>query len=149
MLAHFFDSTRVKLCSQVVPFSNFPGDEYSRFVTVPISEGVASPLEASNQNFKNCSFLREPLSSPEELSVSGRVSSPEPKPHTLLLEGFQIEGLMPRKMVKVQSVLESLRIGIVKDNGKGVEGENKSVLSTDKVYSRRKRKNDSGTRGED
>ena len=52
-------------------------------------------------------------------------------------------------MVKVQSVLESLRIRIVKDNGKGAEGENKSALSTDKVYSRRKRKNDSGTRGED
>ena len=56
---------------------------------------------------------------------------------------------MPRKMVKVQSVLESLRIRIVRDNGKCVEGENKSTLSTDKIYFRRKRKNDSGTRGED
>ena len=52
-------------------------------------------------------------------------------------------------MVKVQSVLESLRIRIVRDNGKGVEGENKSTLSADKIYFKRKRKNDSGTRGED
>ncbi|RVW28221.1 hypothetical protein CK203_083720 [Vitis vinifera] len=79
----------------------------------------------------------------------GEASSPELEPSTLPLEGFQVEGLTPRKMVKVQSVLESLRIRIVKDNGKGAEGENKSALSTDKVYSRRKRKNDSGTRGED
>ncbi|RVW17381.1 LINE-1 retrotransposable element ORF2 protein [Vitis vinifera] len=38
-------------------------------------------------------------------------------------------------MVKVQSVLESLRVRIVKDNGKGVEGENKSALSADKILS--------------
>ena len=87
--------------SQVVPFSNFLGDEFSRLVGVPISEGVASSLEASNQNLKDCSFLREPLSSPKELCVSGRVSSPELEPLTLPLEGFQIEGLTPRKMVKV------------------------------------------------
>ncbi|RVW71406.1 Uridylate kinase [Vitis vinifera] len=86
--------------SQVVPFSNFPGDEYSRLVSVSTSKGVAFPLEASNQKFKGCSFLREPLSSPEELCISGRVSSPEPEPPTLPLEGFQIEGLTPRKMVK-------------------------------------------------
>ena len=148
MLAHFFDSTGVKLCSQVVPFSNFPGDEYSRFVTVPISEGVASPLEASNQNFKDCSFLREPLSSPEKLCVSGRVSSLEPEPPTLPLEGFQIEGLTPRKMVKVQSVLESLRIRIVRDNGKGAAIESRSTLSADKVYFRRKRKTSCGIQRE-
>ena len=81
--------------------------------------------------------------------VSGEASFLVQKPSTLLLEGFQVEGLTPRKMVKVQSVLESLRIRIVRDNGKGVEGENKSALSADKVYSRRKRKNESGTRGED
>ena len=52
-------------------------------------------------------------------------------------------------MVKVQSALESLRVRIVRDNGKGVEGENRSALSADKVYSRRKKKNDSRTRGED
>ena len=94
------------LVSQVVPFSNFPGDEFRRLVGVPISEGVASPLEASNQNFNDCSFLREPLSNPKELCVLGRVSSLKPEPPALPLEGFQIEGLMPRKMVKVQSVLE-------------------------------------------
>ena len=52
-------------------------------------------------------------------------------------------------MVKVQLILESLRIRIVRDNGKGAEVESKSTFSTDKVYFRRKRKNDSGTRGED
>ncbi|RVX16267.1 putative mitochondrial protein [Vitis vinifera] len=68
------------------------------------------------------------------------------EPSTLPLEGFQVEGLTPRKMVKVQSVLESLRVRIVRDNGKGVVGENRNPLSADKVYSRRKKKKDSGTR---
>ena len=74
--------------SQVVPFSNFLGDEFSRLVGVPILEGVASSLEASNQNLKDCSFLREPLSSLEEFCVSSRVSFLEPEPPTLPLEGF-------------------------------------------------------------
>ena len=113
------------------------------------SEDVAFPLETSNRNFKDCHFLRESLSNPKELCVSDKASSPKPEPPTLPLEGFQVKGLTPRKLVKVQSVLESLRIRIVRDNGKGVEGENKSALSTEKVYSRRKRKNDFGTRGED
>ncbi|RVX22528.1 Transposon TX1 uncharacterized 149 kDa protein [Vitis vinifera] len=65
----------------------------------------------------------------------GEALSPELEPSTLPLEGFQVEGLTPRKMVKVQSVLESLRIRIVRDNGKGVEGENKSALSADKILS--------------
>ena len=82
------------------------------------------------------------------LCVSGKVSSLELEPPTLLLEGFQIEGLTPTKMVKVQSVLESLRIRIVRDNGKGVVVESKSTPSADKVYVRRKRKNDCGTQGE-
>ncbi|RVW29047.1 hypothetical protein CK203_088908 [Vitis vinifera] len=69
----------------------------------------------------------ETLSNPEERSVSGEASSPELEPSTLPLEGFQVEGLTPRKIVKVQSVLESLRIRIVRDNGKGVEGENKNL----------------------
>ena len=77
--------------------------------------------------------------------VSGEASFPMQEPSTLPLEGFQVEGLTPRKMVKVQSALESLRVRIVMDNGKGVEGENRSALSADKVYSRRKKKNDSGT----
>ena len=131
--------------------SNFisPVVNISRRGGASCSEGVVFPLETSNRKFKDRPFLRETLSNPEERGVSGEASSPELEPSTLPLEGFQVEGLTPRKMVKVQSVLESLRIKIVKDNGKGVEGENKSALSTDKVYSRRKRKNDSGTRGED
>ncbi|RVW96745.1 putative mitochondrial protein [Vitis vinifera] len=113
--------------SQVVPFLNSPGVEFSSRVGVPFSEGVAFPLESSNRNFKDCPILRESLSSPEELCVSGRVLSPEPEPPTLLLEGFQIEGLTPTKMVKVQSVLESLRIRIVRDNGKDLKLEYKRI----------------------
>ena len=41
-------------------------------------------------------------------------------------------------MVKVQSVLESLRIRIVRDNGKGVEIENKSTFSTNRVLFQKK-----------
>ena len=51
-------------------------------------------------------------------------------------------------MVNVQSVLESLRIRIFRDKGKVPEVESKSTLSVDKVYFRRKRKNDCGTKGE-
>ena len=114
-----------------------------------VKQNANSAPQTSNRKFKDRPFLRETLSNPKERGVSGEALSPELEPSTLPLEGFQVEGLTPRKMVKVQSVLESLRIRIVRDNGKGVEGENKSALSTDKVYSRRKRKNDSGTRGED
>ena len=106
------------LPSQGVPFSVPPGGELSRHIGMSCSEGVASPLEASNRIFKDCLVLRESLSNAEKLCVSGKASSPEPKLPTLLLEGFQIEGLTPRKMVKVQSILESLRIRIVRDNGK-------------------------------
>ncbi|RVW92960.1 Transposon TX1 uncharacterized 149 kDa protein [Vitis vinifera] len=102
---------------------------------VSCSEGVAFPLETSNRNFKDCPFLREPLSNPEEHCVSGKASSPKLEPPTLPLEGFQVEGLTPRKMVKVQSVLESLRIRIVRDNGKGAEVESKNTLSADKILS--------------
>ena len=55
---------------------------------------------------------------------------------------------MPKKMVKVQSVLESLRIRIVKDNGKDAVVESRSTLSVDKVYFRRKRKIVCGIQGE-
>ena len=113
------------------------------------SEGVVVPLETSNQKFKDHPLLKETLSNLEVRGVSGEASFPVQEPSTLLLEGFQVEGLTPRKMVKVQSVLESLRVRIVRDNGKGVEGENRNPLSADKVYSRRKKKKDSGTRGED
>ena len=106
------------LPSQGVPFSVPPGGELSRHVGVSCSEDMASPVEASNQIFKDRPILRESLSNPEEFCVLGKASSPKPKPPTLLLEGFQIEGLTPRKMVKVQSILESLRIRIVRDNGK-------------------------------
>ncbi|RVW70784.1 hypothetical protein CK203_058030 [Vitis vinifera] len=75
------------------------------------------------------------LSSPEKLCVSGKAPSPNPEPPILPLEGFQVEGLMPGKMVKVQSVLESLRIRIVRENGKGAEEENQSNSFADKILS--------------
>ena len=75
-------------------------------------------------------------------------NSPALEPPTIPLEGFQIEGLTPRKMVKVQSVLESLRIRIVKESEECVVVESKSTLSTDKVYFRRKRKTVCGIQGE-
>ena len=147
--------------SRCQPFSSFPLEssfavQRGSFFIPPVvdlsrrggascSEGVAFSLETSNRKFKDRPFLRETLSNLEERGVSGEASFPELEPSTLPLEGFQVEGLMPRKMVKVQLVLESLRIRIVRDNGKGVEGENKSTLSADKVYSRRKRRNDTGT----
>ena len=81
--------------------------DLSRRGGVSCFEGVAFPSETSNRNFKDCPFLKESLSNLEELCVSGKASSQEPEPPTLPLEGFQVEGLTPRKMVKVQSVLES------------------------------------------
>ncbi|RVW78875.1 LINE-1 retrotransposable element ORF2 protein [Vitis vinifera] len=103
------------------------------------SKGVVVPLETSNQKSKDRPFLREIPSNLEVRGDSGEALFPVQEPSTLPLEGFQVEGLTPRKMVKVQSVLESLRVRIVRDNGKGVVGENRNPLSADKVYSRRKR----------
>ncbi|KAL6346450.1 hypothetical protein AAG906_033246 [Vitis piasezkii] len=99
------------------------------------SKGVVVPLETSNQKSKDRPFLREILSSLEVHGDSGEASFPVQEPSTLPLEGFQVEGLTPRKMVKVQSVLESLRVRIVRDNGKGVVGENRNPLSADKILS--------------
>ena len=137
------------LVSQRSPFPKFAVVEPSRPVGVSRSEGVAFPLETSNRNSEDWPLFKDSLSSPEKLCVSGKASSPNPEPPILPLEGFQVEGLTPGKMVKVQSVLESLRIRIVRVNGKGAEEENQSISFADKVYFRRKRKNASGNRGED
>ena len=110
---------------------------------------MALPLETSNRNSEDWPLFKDSLSSPEKLCVSGKAPSPNPEPPILPLEGFQVEGLTLGKMVKVQSVLESLRIRIVRENGKGAEEENQSNSFADKVYFRRKRKNASGNRGED
>ncbi|RVW41858.1 putative ribonuclease H protein [Vitis vinifera] len=90
------------------------------------SKGVVVPLETSNQKSKDRPFLREIPSNLEVRGDSVEALFPVQEPSTLPLEGFQIEGLTPRKMVKVQSVLESLRVRIVRDNGKGVVGENRN-----------------------
>ncbi|RVW90091.1 hypothetical protein CK203_035934 [Vitis vinifera] len=107
------------------------------------------PLESSYAFQRGSVFISPVVNNNHRGGAScseGEASFPVQEPSTLPLEGFQVEGLTPRKMVKVQSVLESLRVRIVRDNGKGVEGENRSALSADKVYSRRKKKNDSGSR---
>ena len=157
------DSSVSFVCpSRCQPFSSFPLEssfafqrgsffispvvDLNRRGGVSCSKGVAFPLKTSNRKFKDRPFLRETLNNTEKRCVSGKASSPEPEPSILPLEGFQVKVLTPRKMVKVQLVLESLRIRIVTENGKGVEVESKSTLSADKVYFRRKRKNDSGTR---
>ena len=75
--------------------------DLSRRGAVSCSEGVVFPLETSNRKFKDWPFLRETLSNPEKRCVSGKDSSPELEPSTLPLEGFQVEGLTLRKMVKV------------------------------------------------
>ncbi|RVW83630.1 hypothetical protein CK203_039266 [Vitis vinifera] len=106
---HFFSFPMESvLPSQGVPFSIPPGGELSRHVGVSCSEDMASPVRLRRQ------------------------SQNLPPSHWKF---FQIEGLAPRKMVKVQSVLESLRIRIVRDNGKGVEVESMSTLSANKILS--------------
>ena len=65
------------------PFSNSPVVELSPRGGVSYFEGVAFPLETSNQIFNDYLFLRESLSNLEELCVSGKVSSPKPEPPTL------------------------------------------------------------------
>lgn len=86
----------------------FLGDESSLLVGMPISEGVASPIESSNQKLKGCFFsIRNHLVAQRSFASLEEVSSLDPEPPTLLLEGFQIEGLTPRNMLKVQSMLES------------------------------------------
>ncbi|RVW37825.1 hypothetical protein CK203_087878 [Vitis vinifera] len=93
------------------------------------------PLESSH------AFQRgETLSNLEVRGVSGEASFPVQEPSTLPLEGFQVEGLTPRKMVKVQSVLESLRVRIVRDNGKGVEGENRNPLCGQGLFQKKEEK---------
>ncbi|RVW27818.1 hypothetical protein CK203_107068 [Vitis vinifera] len=105
--------------SQCQPFSSFSLE--SSFAFQRGSFFISPVVDLSRHGGVSCS--------------EGKASSPEPKPSTLPLEGFQVEGLTLRKMVKVQSVLESLRIRIVRDNGKGVEVESKSTLSADKILS--------------
>ncbi|RVW97041.1 hypothetical protein CK203_032335 [Vitis vinifera] len=95
------------LVSQRSPFPKIAVVEPSRLVGVSRPEGVAFPLETSNRNSKEWPLFKDSLSSPEKLCVSGKAQSPNPEHPSLPLEGFQVEGLTPGKMVKVQSVLES------------------------------------------
>ncbi|RVW15385.1 putative ribonuclease H protein [Vitis vinifera] len=99
---------------------------------LPLSGAFEPNSYSRNLGFFGSSFLCHSSSSyPLESSHAfqrGEASFPVQEPSTLPLEGFQVEGLTPRKMVKVQSVLESLRVRIVRDNGKGVEGENRNPL---------------------
>ena len=127
MSSFFFIPLESSFAFQRGPFSISPVVDLSRRRGVSCSKGVAFPLETSNRKFKDRPFLRETLSNLEGHGVSGEASPSELEPSTLPLEGFQVEGLTPRKMVKVQSVLESLRIRIVKESEKGLAMESRSV----------------------
>ncbi|RVX09483.1 hypothetical protein CK203_015263 [Vitis vinifera] len=105
-VSFFFIPLESSFTSQCGPFSNSPVIELSRCVGMSCSEDVAFPLETSNRNFKDCHFLRESLSNPKELCVSDKASSPKPEPPTLPLEGFQVKGLTPRKLVKIRYISE-------------------------------------------
>ncbi|RVW25924.1 hypothetical protein CK203_095970 [Vitis vinifera] len=88
------------LAVQCGSFFISPVVDLSRCGGASCSEGVAFSLETSNRKFKDRPFLRETLSNPKERGVSGEPSTPKLKPSTFPLEGFQVEGLTPRKMVK-------------------------------------------------
>lgn len=92
---------------------------------------MESPRVVNNQKPKDCSFLKTALSSPNGHGGSSRGLSQVPKP--LLLETFHVEGLTPSKMVKVHSVLESLRIIIVNESEKGLLEDCRRVNPMDKV----------------
>ena len=55
-------------------------------------------------------------------------------------EGFQVEGLSPQEMAKVQSVLECLEIKIVKEDQEVSTPVGRVSETQDKVYARRKKK---------
>lgn len=60
----------------------------------------------NNQELNDCSFLGTPLCNSSELFFLGNDCSQDPESSSM--EGFQVEGLSPSKMVKVHSVLESM-----------------------------------------
>ncbi|RVW98663.1 hypothetical protein CK203_032244 [Vitis vinifera] len=97
-------------------FSSFRWSQALPFSVVPF---YLSCVNISRRGGASCSKVR---------------LRPVLEPSTLPLEGFQVEGLTPGRWSRF-SRLESLRIRIVRDNGKGVEGENKSALSADKILS--------------
>ncbi|RVW86687.1 LINE-1 retrotransposable element ORF2 protein [Vitis vinifera] len=139
------DISRGKSYSRKSDFSN--GLETSK-VSTGETEGEEGILQC-----KLINEVRNPISavSERDLPLSGAFEpNLFPKPRSLWFILFVyifffvsvgvkprfsawVEGLTPREMVKVQSVLESLRVRIVRDNGKGVEGENRNPLSADKV----------------
>ena len=57
----------------------------------------------------------------------------------LIPEGFQVQGLSSLEKDKVQSVLEGLRIRIIKEDHEGSTLGGREVASQDKVYVRRER----------
>ena len=77
------------------------------------------------------------------LSGNGRSQYLEVSP----LEGFQVEGLSPSKMVKVHSILESVEIRLIKGSEKGLSENKISGGSSVKVYPRRKNKPFCGPNG--
>ncbi|RVW62006.1 hypothetical protein CK203_062400, partial [Vitis vinifera] len=94
-------------------------------------KGALSPVSEKSRHFTGGTEGDEGISlatgkKAQRSFVSQGRLVPKPRTSHLPLEGFQVEGLTPGKMVKVQSVLESLRIRIVRENGKGAEEENQN-----------------------
>ena len=74
---------------------------------------------------------------------NGRSQYPKVSP----LEGFQVKGLSPSKMVKAHSILESVEIRLIKGSENGLSEDKISGGSSVKVYPRRKNKPFCGPNG--
>ena len=120
------------------PQCDYSGTNLNVVDDIPILEGMKSPKEISNQMRKGVFSQGGQISNPEVHNVSNKVSTQD---HELVApEGFQVEGLSPQEMAKVQSVLECLEIKIVKEDQEVSTPEGRVSETQDKVYARRKKK---------
>ena len=103
-------------------------------IGIPITEGMESLKEASNQKMKEDFDCGRSYSNPEVHSVSNGFFKQDSE--RLVLEEFQVEGLSTLKNAKVHSVLECLGIKIVKENSKGSTLGERGAETQDKVYVR-------------
>ena len=112
---------------------------------VPILGGVESPKEVCSQIKKDASSQGRQISNLKVHNVSNRVSTQDHEP--VAPEGFLVEGPSSQEMAKVQSVLECFEIRIVKEDQKVSISEGRDFETQDKVYARRKKKNERGSPG--
>ena len=90
------------------------GAVFNSMVGIPITEGVGSFEKASNHLLNKDSGPGRLNSNPDVHDVSKRVFIQDLD--SLILEGFQVQGLSSPKKDKVQSVLEGLGIRITKED---------------------------------